>query len=340
MVPSTRDGAESPLQETEGNPEVVSNNMELREAASNEGGLNPSTPASSHGFVSAWGYPSVGQWMGPMDAQGRPFMYHPFSGPPFGGPYGAPMPGPIPPMVPFGIPYYGQILSDMHQNYGSATSSNKFDPSAGHTPINVPKGIHGSWNFAPYGVYPPGFSKDVPTGSGASVNKSSRALTGTSTSSVPGMHYQFGMNAHQIHQSKNSSSSSLLQRPSKVKKSCYEHQEKKSLESRGVHGSRNAKFQENDRSLGEEESASNVPKDLHGKEDSQASGRNIMFGKSIEHAGWQLFPLVSLDDRERTKKGKPDERQGRVIKAVPHPAISTTQSAAGILLSLQRERQQ
>ena len=72
----------------------------------------------------------------------------------------------------------------------------------------------------------------------------------------------------------------------------------------------------------------------------RVSVRNISLEKCIEHGGLQLFPLVSLDGRGKAKKGKTEEQHGRVIKAVPHPAVSTTKSAAGILLSLQRERQQ
>ena len=343
-VSNVRDGGESQLHETEGHPEIVSNQLE-QQATSNDAGLNQSIPPSSHG-VSAWGYPSMGmgQWMSPMDVQGRPFMFHPpFAAPPFGGPYGSAMPGPMPPMVPFGIPYYGPSLPDMHQNYGSVGSSNNFDPSVGHNPINVPKGMQGSWNFTPYdGAHIAGLVKDVPTGSGASVNQSSTTLPSMRTLSVPGMQYQLGMNVHHTHQSENSSPS-VLRKVSNAKTSSNEHHDKKGLELRGGHQSCNAQFQENARSLEEEDSARNVMgwiKDLHGKEGARVSVRNISLEKCIEHGGLQLFPLVSLDGRGKAKKGKTEEQHGRVIKAVPHPAVSTTQSAAGILLSLQRERQQ
>lgn len=56
-----------------------------------------------------------------------------------------------------------------------------------------------------------------------------------------------------------------------------------------------------------------------------------------------LFPLVpslGTDGAHSNFKQNKEDRQGRVIKAVPHPAVAASQSAAGILLSLQRERRQ
>ncbi|MCO5590590.1 hypothetical protein L7F22_044561 [Adiantum nelumboides] len=70
-----------------------------------------STPELVHDKISAWGYPSFGQWIGPMAAQGQLYGYQQLAEglPPvsaFGLPYVSS--GSAPPMVSFGIPYCGR----------------------------------------------------------------------------------------------------------------------------------------------------------------------------------------------------------------------------------------
>lgn len=56
-----------------------------------------------------------------------------------------------------------------------------------------------------------------------------------------------------------------------------------------------------------------------------------------------LFPLVpslSFNNDHSQKPGQTEKWQGQVIKVVPRPAVAASESAAGILLSIQQERQQ
>eukprot|EP00250_Pteridium_aquilinum_P010051 c19117_g1_i1 orf=603-2804(+) len=78
-----------------------------------------------------------------------------------------------------------------------------------------------------------------------------------------------------------------------------------------------------------------------------SSGRNRQYGMDVDYSigenALNLFPLQPSTRTGGHSEGsvpRPDEdSQGRVIKAVPRSALAASESAAGILLSIQRERQ-
>ncbi|MCO5559031.1 hypothetical protein L7F22_012623 [Adiantum nelumboides] len=329
------------------------------------GSTTPYLPAFAPGGVSAWGYPSLGagHWMGPSPAQGRPSAYPHFTacfppGAPFGGLYGA---GSVSPMMPFCFPHTGhrtEAWEELSSNGAPAlatTSNARGAPALGYVAHDIP----GAWQFLQYNnpYYSQRFhggvlEKNTSVGSGASINHQ-RSVKPVHTSetghilregSRAGWPNSNGIEDSML-QSENSSPSSsayIRSTPASSKAGpCHQKTEQpaqmsstslfRAFSSSKQHeanelGVRLSKRRQSDQSL-----VSDEPAEEAGHQSGQS--RNAL----------DLFPLVpslTSDDEKKGPKQATAMWQGRVIKAVPHPAVVASQSAAGILLSLQRERRQ
>lgn len=324
------------------------------------------------GGISAWGYPSCGQWIGSMAVQGQlvhgqPYGYQPLAGTfspgsAFGLPYGS---GPASPMVSFGIPYCGQrqeLPAEMGSNYGPITTSKLDGRNVGH----FSNSFGGSWYFMqhnyanPQMIHAAGSDKDAPTGSGTSVNKAPKtAAQGVKTSSFPGLSYHWGfsnqgarpLNTEGLESSGqqseisspsigtrlNSMTTPITPSAPAVKKLGFSHKglgkifdsadSKRSLDKEDIDARACAKVRK--------EGGSPFVEDV-----------SVVASVHSAHVGdcvLELFPLVpSLSAGGRNGERDPKAVEGgggHVIRAVPRKAIAASESAAGILLSLQRERQ-
>ncbi|KAI5055953.1 hypothetical protein GOP47_0029474 [Adiantum capillus-veneris] len=301
------------------------------------GSTIPYMPAFTPGGVSAWGYPSMGmgQWMGMLPAQGRPSTYQPFPGAfspgaPFGGLYG---PGQVSPMMPFCMPYASQrseAWEEMSSNHGppvAAGSSSQAAPALGQVAHDVP----GAWQFVQYNIpsHHQGFHAGVPEknasiGSGASINHQRPAGTGL----ILGEASHAGrLNKNKLENSINQSetsspSSSAYMRPTQAPRKSGSYQQKAEQPA--------------------QMSINSVFREFSSSKQHGAGGRKeahkVAAGNALD-----LFPLVpslSTVGGQSSSKQANALWQGRVIKAVPHSAVNASQSTAGILLSLQRERRQ
>ncbi|MCO5562442.1 hypothetical protein L7F22_016070 [Adiantum nelumboides] len=341
-----------------------------------------STPELVCDEISAWGYPSFGQWIGPMAAQGQLYGYQQLAeGLPPGSAFSLPYvsSGPAPPMVSFGIPYCGrqqELPAEISSNYGPATVS-KQDGSGllsrnfGH----FSNDFASSWyimqhnNLNNQRMHSGASGKAVSTGSGTSVNKAPvTAARGVKTSCFPGLAYHWGISNQAAgpsnteglessgHQSEISSPSmatrlatSLTPSAPAAKKLVLSHKKiqgslGKNLEMLSVHRSHSSdskRYVENKEDL--DASPSSKVQDKGGISPVDDGLVDASVHLSDVGCALELFPLVpSLGSNgwNRERDGKAVEGgQGHVIRAVPRRAIAASESAAGILLSLQKEKQ-
>ncbi|KAI5078278.1 hypothetical protein GOP47_0006655 [Adiantum capillus-veneris] len=361
---NSKKGSKSQSADVEGSPAVSKDvNKEVKVLS----------PDSIHGGISSWGYPSFGQWIGgPMAADGQPYGYQPLAGalPPgsaFGLPYGSALSGSASPMVSFWMPYCGQrqeLPAEMGANYGPATVA-KVDGSGfmGRNFGYFSNDFANSWyimqhnNLNNQRMHS---GKAAPTGSGASVNKAPvTTARGMKTSCFPGLAYHWGIGSQAAGPSNTEgfeasgqqseiSSPSIAARlaPPLTPSACAA--KKLIVSNNEVQGGLGLKF---DMVL-----SSDSRRSVENDEDGNAK----MFSKVHEEGGrspvddrledasvlisdvgcaLELFPLVpALRNQERDPNAV-EEGRGHVIRAVPRRAIAASESAAGILLSLQREKQ-
>lgn len=382
-----KEGSKGKAPEAEGQSK---NNWGQTQADGNVGlGSNASMPEFSSVGVSAWGYPSLGPWGGPMAAHGGPFNYQQFTGtlPPgsaFGLPFGPSLPGSGAPMMSFGIPYCGrrqELPAEMDSNYGPPTAFKH--EGSGTVSVNsnhVSNDLAASCYFSQYNslnnnrLPAARSSNDVPTGSGTSVNKSSATMQALKTSCFPGLSYQWGLNCqtgplntdgldNSAHQSENSSPSNATRlncrtssTPSTppARRPGLIHQDAeglaKNLDPASGYGFNSSDQYDSGKKLaGKEKLVTSTPSHSKRQKESvcfsidgpPSNGNN--YGSGVNHSALDLFPLVpSLSSGGGNGKKvlkAVEEGQGVVIRAVPRRATAASKSAAGILLSLQRERQ-
>eukprot|EP00250_Pteridium_aquilinum_P016754 c23278_g1_i1 orf=433-2988(-) len=326
----------------------------------------------SSGGVTAWGYPNLGQLAGPMAAQGQPIGFRPFYGtlPPgsaFSLPGGSVPQGSVSPMISFGIPFCDprqEFPAEMGSNYWLPTVfDHEGSGTASGYSSRVSDNLGGScYNYLSYQRIHA--AQDVSTGSGASANISPTTVRGVKTSCVPGSSYQSGPSntdgldsyAHRSEISSCSDATRLKGHKfpstpliSASKKVGFCHQDVEGLahtsDLASAYGSGSSDQYDNSRGSGEE-------KELNARILSQSKGQKEgvclssqlsdadEHSSDLSHSALELFPLVPLlGSSGRNGEKAAEGGQGSIIRAVPRRAIAASESAAGILLSLQRERQ-
>ncbi|KAH7431843.1 hypothetical protein KP509_08G069300 [Ceratopteris richardii] len=323
--------------------------------------------------VSAWGYPSFGQWIDPMAAHCQPYDYRSMSAsfpvaPAFGFPYGS-----ASPMFSFGIPYYGQIPELPPERH----------PNSGHT-SNHEGGVSESCNFGQISneregqchskqhnnlnkqrTHFAGASKVSSTCSNISINNCQvPASNGLKTTCFPGLAHQWSLNiqASSLNSAGLQSSTQPIEistpMPTRRKSSMTHSKSSPSVAKRPefsgkeVEGVLKNSYMDDghcpDYEVTEE-------RDVHPRPikkaykvvgcppvDEGLVGVNV-HSSDVGNCVLDLFPLVpSLSPIYHTRKldsKDPESRQGQVIRAVPRRDVAASDSAAGILLSLQRDRQ-
>ncbi|MCO5592759.1 hypothetical protein L7F22_046762 [Adiantum nelumboides] len=357
-----------------GSQPETTQNLQCYAAPGNDGmgSTMPYVPAFIPGGVSAWGYPSMGtgHWMGALSAQGRPSAYQPFTGlftagAPLGGLYG---PGAVSPMLPFCTPYIGhEPWEEMSSNGGPSVAAFNAQgaPALGH----VAHDGSGPWQFVQYNSlyynqrFRAGVSeKNASIGSVASINQHRpvKSLNASGTGHIlsegsgavrvtnNGIH----TSRHPTENSSPSSSAYIRSTPaSRQAGSYYEKTEQPAQMSTNniQHVFNSSKQLEVNEAGGREEACKVVMRLSKRCQGDQLPFSNQSAEGMTGHPSGpfrnalELFPLVpfsSTDGGQNSCRQTSAIWQGRVIKAVPHPAVAASQSAAGILLSLQRERQQ
>eukprot|EP00250_Pteridium_aquilinum_P001439 c11633_g1_i1 orf=142-2823(+) len=267
---------------------------------------------------------------------------------------------------------------EMSSNHGPAAGSNhQAATDVGYSPSQMANNLSGAWHFLPFShpYYNQRLSasvseKDISTGSGASINNQKP----TEAVHPSGMCYPWGdasqagqLNTNAFensgHQRENSPpriatgskfKSSACMPPAPVSRKAGSHHQEaenpaQSAKMNKVFQNRSFKKYEANRAGGREEENTTAP-----RWPKHQQGGQVPFDKghmeetlvdcSPDHSGnaLDLFPLVpSLSpDGQGDPKQAREHWQGQVIKVVPRPAVAASKSAAGILLSLQRERRQ
>lgn len=341
-------------------------------------GSNACRPELSSVGLSAWGYPSLGPWAGTMAAQGGPYNYLPFAGafPPgsaFGLPMGPSFPGS---MMSFGIPFYDgrqEPPAEVDSNDGPPGASKHEGSGTGSVNSNHGSNdLAASWYFAQYNhqgnnnrLFAGGSYKDAPTGSGASVNNSFAAAQAVKAPCFPKLPYQWGLNCQtglvntdgneiSAHQSDHSSVpisatrldghtlstlSTPLTKPLRLPRQDAEDV-LQNLDPASSHRFNSLNQHDSCKKTLEREMPEIRTSSLlkHHHQESVCSSVDFP-SVGVNRSALELFPLVPLNSCGGRVLNAGEERRGGVIRAVPRRAVAASKSAAGILLSLQRERQ-
>ncbi|KAH7431846.1 hypothetical protein KP509_08G069300 [Ceratopteris richardii] len=255
--------------------------------------------------VSAWGYPSFGQWIDPMAAHCQPYDYRSMSAsfpvaPAFGFPYGS-----ASPMFSFGIPYYGQIPELPPERH----------PNSGHT-SNHEGGVSESCNFGQISNEREGLQSSTQPIEISTPMPTRRKSSMTHSKSSPSVAKRPEFSGKEVE--------GVLKNSYMDDGHCPDYEV---TEERDVHP----------RPIKKAYKVVGCP-----PVDEGLVGVNV-HSSDVGNCVLDLFPLVpSLSPIYHTRKldsKDPESRQGQVIRAVPRRDVAASDSAAGILLSLQRDRQ-
>lgn len=340
-------------------------------------GTFPSVPGFIPGGMSAWGYPSLGagNWMYPMPAQPAAFIHQPFvghcrTGIAASGAYdsaglGPGAPGGPPQTASFsfsGCDQRPELPSQMNSRYGiPLASSPQLHSAMCYNPFGAPSFL-GSWHAI------------QPSSSAASITNQPEEPSRTQKkSSAPDVQSELGMNCRKrrsdsegLHRSEcqadqsvaNGLNSSLLARVPSVLISegadigrQGEQGWAQRLHLDGAHGCAKIDSHGDGSSLARKKDSDNRTAvwlkrqerdSVNNKVSDEQMDVNLPVSRSVDESTFfPLLPSVSSVDHGRRKPvGETEKWQGKVIKVVPRAAVSASESAAGILLSLQQERQQ